>query len=86
MPDVKESAKVKANQHESYGTYTALALLLPGIALLIGIVFMTKDDKLDRKLGEHLLAISILFIILYGVAWLVWMGAQASNVPTYNPY
>jgi len=81
-------AKVKANQHESYWTFTILAILFPPIALLLGIVFMTKDNKLDRKLGEHLLAFSILFMILYGILWAVWSAMAANSVlaPTYTPY
>lgn len=57
---------IKANQHDSYTTYTLLAILIPVIGLLLGVVFMGKDDKTDRKLGEHLLAVSVLFMIVWG--------------------
>ena len=79
MAEDSATVKVKANQHESYWSYTILALLLPVIGLILGIVFMAKDKKLDRKLGEHLLAISVLFMIVYGVAFFMWV---AFNTPT----
>jgi hypothetical protein len=82
----QEPTKVKASQHESYAAYTGLAILLPGIAWILGLIFMTKDNKLDRKLGEHVLAFSILFMIIYGLGWTVWMALQPSSVPTYVPY
>ena len=59
--------KVKARQHPSYWTFTLLGLLLPIIGIIVGIVYLTKDKKLDKKLGEHTIAISVLGFILYWI-------------------
>lgn len=59
--------KVKARQHPSYWTFTLLGLLLPLIGIIVGIVYLTKDKKLDKKLGEHTIAISVLGFILYWI-------------------
>jgi hypothetical protein len=59
--------KIKARQHSSYWTFTILGLLLPIVGIIVGIVYLTKDDKLDKKLGEHTIAISVLGFILYFV-------------------
>lgn len=72
-------AKAKASQHESYGAYTVLAILLPIVGLLLGIVYMAKDDKLDRKLGEHLLALGVLFMFVYIIGWAIFSSAQAAR-------
>lgn len=59
--------KVQAKQHDSYRTYTMVAALLPLVGLILGIVYMAKDQKLDKKLGEHLLVTSILFSVIWGL-------------------
>ncbi len=59
--------KVKANQHESYGTFTVLGLLIPFVGLIVGAVFMTKDNKLDRKVGEHTVVMSVIGYVLYSL-------------------
>jgi len=74
---------VKAKQHENYGTFTLIAVILPLIGVILGIVYLAKDDKLDKKLGEHVLAFSILFFIIWSVAWGVFVGMQT---PTISPY
>lgn len=63
---MEKPATVKATQHESYNTYTLIAFILPVVGVILGIAYLAKDQKLDRKLGEHLVAISILF----GILWL----------------
>ena len=57
--------KVQAKDHESYTTFTILSLLIPIAGFIIGIVFMTKSEPLDRKVGEHALTMSVLFSILW---------------------
>jgi len=76
LPPPKPVGKVKASLHESYWTFTVLALLLPMVGVIVGIVFMTKSARLDRKLGEHTLAISFLFMIL----WWVFSGIVVGMV------
>lgn len=78
------SNKVKASEHESYGTYTLIAFFIPIVGIILGIVYLAKDKAKEKKLGEHLIAISILFIILQsiliGVFWGNWFRST-----TYNP-
>lgn len=75
--------KVQAKSHENYLTYTLLSVILPVVGLILGIAYMTKDNKQDRKLGEHLVAISIIFMILWGVGFLILtMGSQTAQ--TYS--
>lgn len=59
--------KIKANAHESYVTYTILSIIVPIVGLILGIVYMAKDNPLERKLGEHLVAVSVLFMIVWGL-------------------
>ena len=73
-------SELKASKHESYGVYTILAVIFPLIGLILGIVSLAKDDRLDKKLGEHTLAMSILFMILWSVLW-VWVIAPALYEP-----
>ena len=59
--------KIKANHHSSYGVFTLLSILMPLIGLILGVVYLTKNNKLDKKLGEHCIAVSIIFFILWAV-------------------
>lgn len=59
--------KLKANAHPSYGTFTILSLLIPLAGFIVGIVYMTKENPLDKKVGEHSLVMSILAVILYSI-------------------
>lgn len=56
--------RVQAKHHPSYWSFTILGLLLPIVGIIVGIVYLTKQDLLERKLGEHTIAISILGFIL----------------------
>lgn len=70
---------MKASEHESYWNYTILTLILPIVGFILGLMYMSKDDKPDRKLGEHLLAMSILLGILYGG---IWYWYSRTHMPT----
>lgn len=61
-----------ATDHESYWTLTLVAFLVPIAGIIMGAIFMTKDAAVDRKLGEHLIAIS--FILPVIVAFLYIIG------------
>lgn len=67
-------SKVHAKDHESYTTFTLITLLIPLIGFILGIVYLTKESKLHRKLGEHLVVISI-------IATLLWMLILSFNEP-----
>jgi hypothetical protein len=76
---------IAAKQHESYGALTILAILMPLIGLVLGVVYLTKDKAVDRKLGEHLVAISVLFFIIWGAAYTFLIGAQQNTIQqNYN--
>ncbi len=55
----------KAKDHHDYGTITALSVLLPFIGIIVGIVYLTKSQPVDKKLGEHAIALSVLFMIIW---------------------
>lgn len=59
------STKIKAKQHDSYETFTLISVLLPVVGIILGIVMLTKEQKLDKKLGEHCMALSILFLLIH---------------------
>ena len=44
-----------------------LSVLIPIIGIVIGATYMTKSDPREKKLGESILAWSILFLIVWGV-------------------
>lgn len=68
--------KVQANKHESYGTLTLISVVIPLIGVILGIVYLTKSDKLDRKLGEHLIAVGIFATIVWAIAYPYIMGGE----------
>jgi len=56
----------KAKEHPSYWAFTILGLIIPIVGIIVGIVYLTKNEEVERKLGEHTIAISILgFILIY---------------------
>lgn len=65
---------VKASQHPDYTTYTLIGLILPIVGVILGVALLVKDKEEDKKLGEHLIAFSILFMILWGCAYYVFTG------------
>lgn len=70
--------KVQAKEHESFGNLSLLTALIPPIGFVLGIVYLTKDRKLDKKLGEHLVALSVLFA-------LIWSGTTYALLPHTAP-
>lgn len=65
---------VKPQDHESYNTFTLITFLLPMVGLILGIVFLTRLDATEKKLGEHLIAFSVLASILWGFLYVVFMS------------
>ncbi len=76
--------KLKASSHENYVAYTVISFILPIVGIILGIVYATKDKQLDKKLGEHLIAISILFIIFQSILWYFIWG-KSPTLTTYSP-
>ena len=79
--DTATNKKVKASQHESYGTFTILSIIIPIVGFILGIVYLAKDKKVDKKLGEHLVAVSVLFGIFWSVLLTVFVF-KSSNLTT----
>lgn len=80
--------KVKASDHDIYGVTTIVSLLIPIVGVILGIIYLSKTTKVDRKLGEHLVAIGILSFIVYGILWTIWgsglVGRSIDTNPTYT--
>ena len=71
QPVGQDKNKIRANQHPSYVVFTILALLFPIAGVIVGAVFLTKQDLLDRKVGEHTIAMSGLGFILGVFLWIL---------------
>lgn len=63
--------KVQAKDHESYTAFTLVSLLIPIIGFVMGAVYLTREEKLDKKMGEHLIITAIMGLILFGIIWAV---------------
>jgi uncharacterized membrane protein YvbJ len=63
----KNTKKIKANHHENYGLFSLISILLPLVGFILGIIYLSKSNKLDKKLGEHVLSFSILFAIIWSI-------------------
>ncbi|MCK5320258.1 hypothetical protein KAJ61_02615 [Candidatus Parcubacteria bacterium] len=50
-----------------YAKYIIIAILLPIIGIIMGIIFMTKHNQETKKMGESLLAWSIFIAIIEGI-------------------
>lgn len=75
--------KIKASSHSSYGLMTFVSVLVPLAGIIMGAIFLTKDAKVDRKLGEHLIAVGILVsIIVTGLWFLVVPGIVPAATST----
>jgi len=63
--DNKSSNGMKVSKHPDYATITIISAILPVVGIILGIVYLTKDNRADKKLGEHAIVGSILFAILW---------------------
>lgn len=71
--------KARAADHDSYTLYSILGLLFPLIGVVLAIVMLAKDEKIDKKLGEHTLVCSVFGFILSGIIWAVYASAVATS-------
>lgn len=74
-------ANVKAKDHGSYITFTILSVVIPFVGFILGIVYLAKDKKVDKKLGEHTLAFSVIFGIFW---WILFAMFVPSSTTTLN--
>lgn len=77
--------KLQARNHESYGAFTALAILIPPIAIVVGIIYLAKNSQLDRKLGEHTIAVAIFSAIIISILWYIFAPHQYTPAGTMVP-
>lgn len=63
----KEPQKPLARSHDQYGQFTVISIIVPLIGLILGIAYLARKDPVDRKLGEHAIALSLLFGIIWSV-------------------
>jgi hypothetical protein len=75
----RQLKKLQASDHENYTNLSVIGFVLPLIGMIIGIVYVAKDGRLDRKLGEHLIAISVLGFVLWAIVWQVAVSTEAVN-------
>ena len=86
------SKKIKVNQHPSYGVFTLLGLLLPIVGIILGIIYLAKPDKLDKKVGEHAIVMSIVgfglgFILLhYLIGGRTYRVETSIDLNQFEPY
>jgi len=74
--------KIKAKDHESYGTFTILSIIIPLVGFILGVVYLTKDKKVDKKLGEHMVALSVLFGMFW---WILFAMFVPTTTTITNP-
>jgi len=79
--DNAKQTKIKASDHDIYGVTTIASLLIPTVGIILGIVYLSKSTKVDRKLGEHLIAVGILSCI---VASVIWFGFFTTRIVPLN--
>ena len=82
-------AKVRAREHPSYWGFTLLSFLMPIIGIAIGVVYFCKKDSLDKKLGEHAIAFSVLAFVLWSIILPTFFGppsqpSMTTAIPNLN--
>lgn len=77
----KAKSNVKASNHSNYAVTTLVSVLIPVAGIIMGIIYLTKEKKLDRKLGEHLIAVGVLMSIVAAIGW-YFLFPRAAYVPT----
>jgi uncharacterized membrane protein YvbJ len=61
------SPRVRAKDHPSYGMMTLLSAIIPIIGIIVGIVHLTKNTAIDKKLGEHMVVVSLFVVFLWAM-------------------
>ena len=54
-----------AQQHSNFTVFSLLAVFIPFIGLVLGIIYLCKDKEIDRVLGKSTLLISV---VSWGIA------------------
>jgi len=64
--NLTESKNARPLNKSDYAKYLIVAILIPIIGIILGIVYMIKPNRQDKKMGESILAWSIFAIIIWG--------------------
>lgn len=67
----QSSSKVSAKSHSSYNTLTIVSFLIWPVGIVLAIIYLTKNTPLERKLGEHIIVVSIFGLIVAALAFYV---------------
>lgn len=67
--------KVHAKEHAKYKTFTLLSILMPYLSFIIDIVYLVKEDELDKKVGEHCIATSIVAALIWSAIYVVFFSS-----------
>lgn len=76
---MSDKPKARAADHDSYGLYSILALIFPLVGVILAVIMLTKNDPLDKKLGEHTIVCSIFGFILSGIAWILIASSLSTS-------
>ena len=57
--------------------FIVLAILVPLVGIILGIIWLTKKTKEEKALGKITLIIAIICQVLYCICWFVLIGLGA---------
>lgn len=66
--------RARAQDHPSYLAMTILGFLLPIVALITGIVYLVRNDDVERAMGIHMIAVFFVGSILAVVLSMTFVG------------
>lgn len=66
---MQNASKPAAHHHENYAAFSLLSFLIPIVGFILGIVYLTKTEKIDKKLGEHMVVLSIIGSVVMSAGW-----------------
>ena len=59
--------------HPSFLPYTVLAVLIPMVGFIFGIIYLGKSSKLENKLGRHVLLTGIISYFVRIAVIIIWV-------------
>jgi hypothetical protein len=77
MPAQKK--EIRANQHASYRQFTTIAVLLPFVGIILSIIYLTKEKQVDKKLGTHLLIVSVVSSAICSLIYILIVSSAVNN-------
>lgn len=74
-----KSPKVRASDHDNYNAISVISFLFPFIGFIMGAIFLTKDSKLEKKLGEHAVVVAVFGTIVGIILFIVYFEWEATQ-------